>query len=70
MAGPGRLDRFIALFFGFVFCGIALAIVLLAQPLSTGPVIAAVVLGGLGLDAVVSAVRGTRSLLSRIGPLP
>ncbi len=70
MAGPSRLDRFIALFFGLVFCGIALAIVLLAQPLSTGPVIAAVVLGGLGLDAVVSAVRGTRSLLSRIGPLP
>ncbi len=70
MAGPSRLDRFIALLFGLVFCGIALAIVLLAQPLSTGPVIAAVVLGGLGLDAVVSAVRGTRSLLSRIGPLP
>ncbi len=70
MAGPSRLDRFIALLFGLVFCGIALAIVLLAQPLSTGPVIAAVVLGGLGLDAVVSAVRGTQSLLSRIGPLP
>lgn len=31
---------------------------------------AALVVMGLGLEAIVSAVRGKRALLSRIGPLP
>ncbi len=70
MTEPSRTDRAVALFFGLFFCGIALAIVLLVQPLSTGALIAAVALGGLGLDAIFSALRGRRALLSRIGPLP
>ena len=32
--------------------------------------LAAVALGGLGVDAIYSAIRGRRSLISRIGPLP
>jgi hypothetical protein len=32
--------------------------------------LAAVAVGGLGIDALYSAIRGRRSLLSRIGPLP
>jgi hypothetical protein len=39
-------------------------------PLTAGPLIAALVVGGLGVDLVVSAARGKASLLSRIGPLP
>lgn len=34
------------------------------------PLLAAAVIALLGIDAVVSAYRDTRSLLSRIGPLP
>jgi hypothetical protein len=30
----------------------------------------AVAVGGLGIDAIYSAMRGRRSLISRIGPLP
>jgi hypothetical protein len=32
--------------------------------------LAAVAVGGLGIDAIYSAIRGRRSLISRIGPLP
>lgn len=32
--------------------------------------LAALVVGGLGVDAIYSAIRGRRSLISRIGPLP
>ena len=32
--------------------------------------LAALAVGALGIDAIYSAVRGRRSLLSRIGPLP
>ena len=32
--------------------------------------LAAVAVGGLGLEAIYSAIRGRRSLISRIGPLP
>lgn len=57
--------------FGIFFVAIAMAIVLSADwPLSLGVIAAAVVVGGLGLDAVLSAFRGTKSVLSRIGPLP
>jgi hypothetical protein len=31
---------------------------------------AAIAVGGLGIDAIYSAMRGRRSLISRIGPLP
>jgi hypothetical protein len=32
--------------------------------------LAALAIGALGIDAIYSAVRGRRSLISRIGPLP
>jgi hypothetical protein len=70
MAEQRKADRVVALLFGVFFSGIAVAVVLLAQPLTTGAAIAAGVLGLLGLEAVVAALRGRRALLSRIGPLP
>ncbi|CAN5712806.1 hypothetical protein BH23GEM8_BH23GEM8_01580 [soil metagenome] len=36
----------------------------------SGALLVAFVLGALGLDAVISAARDRRSLVSRIGPLP
>ena len=35
-----------------------------------GPLLAAAVIGLLGFDAVLSAFRNKRALVSRIGPLP
>ena len=32
--------------------------------------LAALAVGALGIDAIYSAIRGRRSLISRIGPLP
>ena len=32
--------------------------------------LAAILVGGLGAEVLYSAIRGRRSLLSRIGPLP
>jgi hypothetical protein len=63
-----KVDRFVTVGFGLFF--IAIAIVLLAESGSTNLVGKYAVLGGLGADAVVSAIRNRRSLLSRIGPLP
>jgi hypothetical protein len=57
--------------FGLFFMGIAVAIVLLAvdaNPL--GASAAALLIGGLGVDALLAAIRDRRSILSRIGPLP
>lgn len=70
-ATPGRPARWVTAAFGVLFIGLAVAIV--AWPsieTSIGPITIAVLLGGLGVDAVHSAARDRRSLLSRIGPLP
>ena len=57
--------------FGAFFVALAAAILVLAWSSSpVGAAIAALVLGFLGAEAIFSAVRGRRSLLSRIGPLP
>ena len=57
--------------FGTFFLALAAAVLVLAWHSSPiGSVIAALVLGFLGAEAIVSAVRCRRSLLSRIGPLP
>jgi hypothetical protein len=57
--------------FGIGFILVAIAIVVYADPgMGAGPWLVAAVIGGLGLDAVLAAARGRRSLLSRIGPLP
>lgn len=56
---------------GLLFVGLAIGIVLLAEPASSvGSLLAALVIGGLGLDALLCAARRRRSLLSRLGPLP
>jgi hypothetical protein len=57
--------------FGIGFILVAIAIVVYADPgTGVGPWQAAGAVGGLGLEAVIAAARGRRSLLSRIGPLP
>ena len=67
----GTRDRVAAAVIGAFFVGIALAILAsFLHDLSVGPVLAAVVIGGLGIEALISAVRKRRCLLSRIGPLP
>ena len=57
--------------FGTFF--VALAVVTLAaawEGTPIGAVLAALVMGLLGAEALVSAARGKASLLSRFGPLP
>ena len=57
----------------FGVCLVIVAIVILVsvdRPIGVGALVAALVVGGLGVDACVSAVRNTRSMLERIGPLP
>jgi hypothetical protein len=67
----GARDRVAAAVIGALFVGIALAILAsFMHDLSVGPVLAAVVIGGLGIEALLSAARKRRCLLSRIGPLP
>ena len=56
---------------GALFVALAIAIIVVADwPLGPGALVAALVIGLLGIDALIGAVRGKRSLLSRIGPLP
>jgi hypothetical protein len=67
----GKLDRWVTAAVGLLFVGIAIAI--LAISASERPIaafLAALVTGGLGIDALLSAARNRRSFLSRIGPLP
>ena len=67
----GRFDRWVTAAVGLLFVGIAIAILVLSateRPIAA--FLAAFVTGGLGLDALLSAVRNRRSFLSRIGPLP
>lgn len=61
--------RFVHAAFGLLFAAIAVAIVIVSDR-SLGPILAAIVIGILGVDAVASAIRNKQSLLSRIGPLP
>ena len=67
----GTRERIAAVVIGAFFVGIALAILVsFVHDLSVGPVLAAIVIGGLGIEALLSAARKRRCLLSRIGPLP
>ena len=63
------VHRWVTGLFGIFLLAMAAAIIVVSDR-SAGPVVAAVVLAGLGLDALASAIRNRRSLLSRIGPLP
>lgn len=66
-----RSGRWITAAFGLLFVGIAMAILLSSSSDNrTGAIAAAAVIGVLGIDALISAARNRRSLLSRIGPLP
>jgi len=63
--------RYVEVMFGMFFLALAVLILLAgwkSNPL--GAVIAALVVGFLGADAIISTVRDKPSLLSRIGPLP
>ncbi len=55
--------------FGAVLVGAAMAIPALSEP-TFRSLAAALIIGFLGVEAIVSAYRGRLSLLSRIGPLP
>jgi len=70
-ATGGTRERVAAFVIGAFFVGVAVAILVTSRSdLSVGPVLAAVVIGGLGIEALLSAARNRRCLLSRIGPLP
>ena len=57
--------------FGLLFLGLAAAIVIFSgEAAGIGPWAAALAIGGLGADALLAALRGRRSLVSRLGPLP
>ena len=67
---PG--SRFVSAAFGLLFVGVAVLVLFVAPgaPYPIGATIAGVVIGALGLEALVAALRNRRSLASRIGPLP
>lgn len=57
--------------FGLVFIALAVVILFTAdRQHRIGAFGAAFIVGGLGVDAVVSAARNRLSILARIGPLP
>ena len=57
--------------FGVLLVVVAVVTVAVAEPGSHwGARALALALGLLGLDAIVASVRGTNSIVSRIGPLP
>ncbi|MEP6549354.1 MAG: hypothetical protein ABJD53_17990 [Gammaproteobacteria bacterium] len=65
------VHRWVAASFGLLFIIISVVIVYASAPAPGWAVyLTALVIGLLGLDAVISAVRKRRSLLSLIGPLP
>ncbi len=63
-------ERIGAAVVGILFIGVAALILALMPADTTWHQIAALVVAGLGLDAIISAIRARRPLLSRIGPLP
>ncbi|MGG6239493.1 hypothetical protein ACQ4N7_12770 [Nodosilinea sp. AN01ver1] len=66
-----RSYRWITATFGLVFVLLAIAILATADSnRKLGSALVAIIVGGLGGDAMVSAARNGRSILSRLGPLP
>ena len=61
--------RIVTFSFGVLFVTCAVAIFMISG-LALGVWIAGIVIGGLGLDAMISAIRSRKSLLARIGPVP
>lgn len=65
------MHRVIGILFGAIFVALALLVVFASEAgTRLGSIAVALVLGGLGLDLILSTLRRKRSLLSRIGPLP
>jgi hypothetical protein len=63
--------RIVDLLYGILFLVLAVTILVLSEQLTlAGSIAAALVIGGVGVEAMFSAWRGKRSLLARIGPLP
>ena len=66
-----RTQKVVGGAFGAVLLIIAITLLVLYDGSEgIGPLIRVVVLGGLGLDQVLSNLRGRDSLMDRIGPLP
>ncbi|MBW4483506.1 MAG: hypothetical protein KME14_13265 [Tildeniella torsiva UHER 1998/13D] len=66
-----RSYRWVTAMVGLLFIVLAIAILATADgDRKLGATLAAVVVGGLGVDAMVSAARNRLSILARIGPLP
>lgn len=63
-------ERIGAAVIGTVFIGVGLLILVLIPGETTWYHVVSLILGGLGLEAIISAIRSKRPLLSRIGPLP
>lgn len=55
---------------GLSLCGCAVAILVTGNAHDWTIWAAALLVGGLGLDAVLASASSRRSLISRIGPLP
>jgi hypothetical protein len=67
----GGRERWAAAAIGALFIAVAISIPIASSgPLGLAAWFAVGLIAGLGLEAVVSAVRNRRCLLSRIGPLP
>ena len=66
-----KAERIGSAVIGVLFIAVAvwLLIMTLPQP-AIGKLLVALVVGSLGVEALVSAFQRRRSLLSRIGPLP
>jgi multisubunit Na+/H+ antiporter MnhG subunit len=66
-----KVDRLVTAGFGLFFIGIAILTIFTSGSTSlVGKCVVVFLTGGLGAEALFSAVRNRRSLLSRIGPLP
>lgn len=65
----GMAYRGVTAVFGVLFTIVAIAIVVVSE-FTIGAILAAVVIGILGINAMIGAYRNTPTLLSRIGPLP
>jgi hypothetical protein len=62
--------RLVTAIFGVLLAAIGIVIPLIAPEAGWGGIAAAVVIGGLGIDAIIAAWRDRPALIARIGPLP
>ena len=66
-----RIRRLISALFGIFFVALAVLIIAASEAATRiGAIVAAMVIGGLGVDLILAVLRRKKSLLARIGPLP